>query len=343
MTHRIKNSIKVFAIIAVIAAAIFALTACGNSSNNSSEKDSDTTVRIGTMDLVNGDLVARYEKAYKKALGVKDVKIIKFDSGKDVNNAIASGSIDISQLGTAPVALGISNNLDYEVVGVADVIGSSESLVVKNSTGVKDVKSLKGKKIGTPFASTSHYSLLNALRLAGLKESDVTLLDLQPDDIYAAWKRGDIDAAYVWYPTLDKLVADGGHIITGSDKLAKQNVITADAIIARTDFAKKHPKIVSNYLKVILDANNEINTNKSKAAKAVSSELGISQSDAQNQLGQFSYLNGKQQLNYLNNKIPQTLKQTADFLVEQKSIKKAASAKTFKNKVNTKYMKDAVN
>ena len=60
-----------------------------------------------------------------------------------------------------------------------------------------------------PFASTSHYSLLNALKQAGLKESDVKLLDLEPNDIHAAWKRGDIDAAYVWYPELNNLVKDG--------------------------------------------------------------------------------------------------------------------------------------
>ena len=45
-------------------------------------------IKIGTMDLVNPDLVARKEKYYEKQLGVK-VKIVKFDSGKDVNTALA--------------------------------------------------------------------------------------------------------------------------------------------------------------------------------------------------------------------------------------------------------------
>lgn len=105
-----------------------------------------------------------------------------------------------------------------------------------------------------PFASTSHYSLLNALKQAGLKESDVKLLDLEPNDIHAAWKRGDIDAAYVWYPVLNNLVKDG-KILTGSDKLAKQGIITADLVVARRDFAKSNKNLVVRYIKALNQAN----------------------------------------------------------------------------------------
>jgi hypothetical protein len=57
--------------------------------------------------------------------------------------------------------------------------------------------------VGTPFASTAHYSLLAALAQNQLSASDVRLVDLQPQAILAAWERGDIDAACTWLPTLD--------------------------------------------------------------------------------------------------------------------------------------------
>ncbi|MDT5326803.1 MAG: taurine transport system ATP-binding protein [Mycobacterium sp.] len=57
--------------------------------------------------------------------------------------------------------------------------------------------------MGTPFASTAHYSLLAALAQNQLSASDVRLVDLQPQAILAAWERGDIDAACTWLPTLD--------------------------------------------------------------------------------------------------------------------------------------------
>ena len=113
-------------------------TASGSSSENQTQ-----TINIGTMDLVNGDLIARREKIYEDTLGV-NVNIVKFSSGKDVNTALASGSIDVSELGTSPTALGIASGLQYTVIGIGDIIGSAESLVVKKDSGIQSINDLKG-------------------------------------------------------------------------------------------------------------------------------------------------------------------------------------------------------
>lgn len=303
-------------------------------------QSSQDVVRIGTMNLVNGDLIAQYEKYYEKELGVK-VELVNFKSGKDVNTALAAGSVDITQLGTAPVALGISTDVDYEVIGIGDIIGKAETLVAKNSSGVNSVADLKGKKIGVPFASTSHYSLLNALKLAGVSENDVQILDLQPNDIFAAWQRGDIDAAYIWYPVLSKLLEDG-KAITDSGELAGKGVLTADLIVARTDYAKQHPDVVKKFIKTQLKANDVILQHPDTAVKEIASILNISEGDAKDQITQFKYLTGPEQVDYLTNKIPATLKSTADFLVTQKSIKQAPDLDTFKKRVTAEFVQDAV-
>ena len=36
----------------------------------------------------------------------------------------------------------------------------------------------------------------------------MTILDLRPNDIAAAWARGDLDAAWFWEPNLDKAVKE---------------------------------------------------------------------------------------------------------------------------------------
>ena len=81
-----KKNLKRIATLTAVSIAAFSLTACGNSktassdaANASNEEASDQLV-IGTLDLVNGDLIAQYEDWYTTELGV-DVKIIKFDSG----------------------------------------------------------------------------------------------------------------------------------------------------------------------------------------------------------------------------------------------------------------------
>lgn len=329
-----KPKIKKFsALFLALVLAVLSLAACGGKGKD------DNTVTIGTLDLVNGDLIAQYEDWYTKELGV-DVKIIRFDSGKDINSAIASGGIDIGQEGTSPAALAIANDIDIEVFWVADVIGSAETLVAKKDSGIKTVKDLKGKKVATPFASTAHYSLLNALKLNGVDENDVELLDLQPDDIFATWQRGDIDAAYVWYPVLDNLLADGV-VVTDSEQLAEQGIITADLNVVRREYAEAHPEVVRKFVELQLRANDIINKQPDIAAQDIAKKLEIEESDAAKQLKSFSYLDAAQQIEQLDQNFAQVLKDTADFLVEQKSIKSAPDYETFQSHVTSEFVKAA--
>ncbi len=321
---------------ATLALSAAALTGCG-----SSESDSKATVvNIATMNLVNGDLIAQYENYYEDELGV-EVKLVNFDSGKDVNTALAAGSIDIAELGSSPTANGIASGLDYEVFWIGDILGSAESLVVKNDLGATELADLKGKKIATPFASTSHYSLLNALALEGIGEDEVTILDLEPDDIYAAWQRGDIDAAYVWYPVLGQLLEDGT-TLTHSGELADKGIVTGDLNVVRTEFAENNPDVVTNYVKAQIKANDILNNDPETAAKEVASVLEIEEDDAANQITQYKYLTADEQIDFLNNDLADTLKQTADFLVEQKSITSAPEKSEYESKITTEFIEAAV-
>lgn len=312
--------------------------------NESATKEAlPEVVNIGTMNLVNADLVARQEVYYEEVLGTK-VNIVQFDSGRDVNTAFVSGSIDISQLGSSPTALGIANKLDYEVFWIADIIGKAESLVAKNDSNISSISDLKGKTVATPFASTSHYCLLNALKLAGIEESEVKIIDLQPNDIYAAWERGDIDAAYVWYPVLGQLL-EGGTVITDSEKLAADGVITADLTVVNKDFAKKYPSVVTSYVKAQIKATDLYYNDEVKAVEDIAAILGISNEDAKEQASQVKWLTGEDQLSeaYLKGQMAKTLKSTADFLVEQKSIESAPELSVYEESINTEFIENALN
>ena len=310
-------------------------TGCGEE-KSSKDVGSDDTVIIGTMNLVNGDLIAQYEKLYESELGRK-VQVVHFNSGKDIISALASNTIDIGEAGTAPAALAISNNLDIKIIFVGDVIGAAETLVVKKDSGIAGIKDLAGKKIATPFASTAHYSLLNALKLEGVSESDVKLLDLKPDDILSAWQRGDIDGAYIWHPVLDRLLEDG-KTLTDSAKLAEKGIVTADLIVARTSFVKKNPEVVKKFVAIQMKANDVILNEPEKAAKEISAVLEVSEKDVAEQIKQFKYLKTDEQIKILDESMAKTLKSTADFLVEQNSINTAPSLEDFSEKVTSEFI-----
>jgi taurine transport system substrate-binding protein len=126
---------------------------------------------------------------------------IEVGSGAEIVTGIASGSMDMGfGIGSSPTAAGIAQGVPYEIVAMMDNIGPAEEMTVRKSANLKTPADFKGKKVAVPFGSTSHFRLLGFLKTNNLTQSDVTVLDLRPDAMVAAWTRGDIDAGYVWAP-----------------------------------------------------------------------------------------------------------------------------------------------
>jgi taurine transport system substrate-binding protein len=253
-------------------------------------------IRIAYQAIPNGDLVVKHEGWLEAALPSTKITWTKFESGGDVNTAVLAGAVDIGLAGSSPVTRGLSepNDIPYRVAWIHDVIGTAESLVARNDAGVTDVAGLKGKKIGTPFASTSHYSLLAALKEAGVAESDVTLIDLEPQDILAAWQRGDIQAAYVWSPTLDELKKDGTVLVTSAE-LAAKGYPTYDLAVVTNDFSGKYPAVVQEWLRQQDKAVQLIKSDPAAASVPIAAELSITPEEVQAQLGGLVFVDATEQ------------------------------------------------
>ncbi len=161
--------------------------------------------------------------------------------------------MQIGYLGSSPLTAAITRKVPVETFLIATQIGAAEALVVRDGSGINSPQDLIGKKIAVPFVSTGHYSLLAALKHWNIDPSKVTVLNLAPPAIIAAWKRGDIDATYVWDPALG-VAKENGKVLITSAELAKFGAPTFDAWIVRKDFAQKHPEIVTAFAKVTLDA-----------------------------------------------------------------------------------------
>lgn len=354
---RVKTILTVIVTVMVVALMLSGCTkpAAGGDSgegNNLPEAANQTEskpeeINIAFQVIPNGEALAKAKNWYESELGVK-VNFKQFDSGRDVNTAILSGGIDIGLAGSTPVTLGIANGIPYEVFWIHDVIGDNEALAAKNSANINSVKDLTGKKVAVPFGSTTHYSLLRVLDLEGVNAADVTILDMQPPDIFAAWQRGDIDAAYVWQPTLDKLLADGKIIITSKD-LAAKGIVTADLAVVRTEFAGKYPDLVKKYIQLQIKAYEFYQSNTDEAAEAVAKEFNIEKADSLKQMNELVWLSGEEQISekYLGTSakkgdLVKALKDTADFLAEQKTIESSPDTEVFEKGVNPQYVEDAL-
>jgi len=295
-------------------------------------------IRLGYFQSPNGELLAKGEKLLEKRFPGVTIKYVQFDIGRDVNTAMASGSIDIATIGTPPGTTGIVNDLPYKIYYLHDIIGASEALVAKNTSGINSIADLKGKKIATPFGSTSHFSLLSALKQNNISENDVTILDMSAPDIIAAWTRGEIDGTYVWQPAQAQLLADGGKVILTSEDVAKKGAITGEFGIVNNEFASKYPDVVKAYIDILDEATKSYKTQTDDVVKTLSSELGVSVDATKDVMNQITVLDKSQQSQYIGTAdkqgtLPQLLKDTSDFLLSQKAVTTSPDIEAFKKAV----------
>ena len=284
---------------ALVAAIGLATSACGGSSSSTDSTTASgdalpSKITIGYQHIPNGDLIVKHDGLLEEAFGDEvSIEWKLFDSGGSVNEAILADAIDIGLVGSSPTSRGISSGIEYQVPWIFDVIGKAEALVAKGGT---TIAALKGKTIATPFASTSHYSLLAALEDAGLSEKDVKIIDSEPDAILAAWQQGDIDAAYVWNPVLAKLTADGGKVLITSEDLSKKGKTTYDLAVVTNSFAAKYPAAVQIWVNQQHAAVLKIRNDAAGAAKSIAAELNITEAEAADQISQLIFLTAQEQV-----------------------------------------------
>jgi taurine transport system substrate-binding protein len=306
------------------------------------------TVRVGFFLETKPTMIAKGEGWFDKLSGGK-CAWTEAGSGAEINAAMAGKSLDIGlAIGSSPTASGISQKLPYELVGMVDNIGPAEDMVVRKAASIKKPADLKGKKVATPFGSTSHFRLLGFLKVNNLTEKDVTVLDLKPDAEVAAWTRGDIDAVYVWSPAKAKMLDAGGEIFSTYKDLDAKGYVIADLIVASTEFSKAYPDAVTGFLHAYGNALNMWKTKPAEAAAIVGKQAGVTAEVAKRDMEEYDFVTFEQQLtaDWLGppgkpGKFAQVLKRTADFLVAQKSIKSAPDLAGFEKAINTTFLAQA--
>ena len=246
---------------AAVAAATFAfaLAATGGAS-------AETKVVVGYQQIVGPFVSAIAAGEFDKAVAADGYKIDwrQFASAGDISVALASGNVGIGVIGSTGATAAFTRGVDAQLFWILDNIGKSEALIARNGSGIEKPEDLKGKKVAVPFVSTSHFHLLVALeKVWKINPRDVTILNLTPPQIVAAWERGDIDAAYVWPPALSKIEKNGKEIIN-SGEVGKASVPTFDAILVGKSFAKDNPKFMADFTKVLAKAYADFKANGAK-------------------------------------------------------------------------------
>jgi len=198
----------------------------------------------------------------EKATGYK-INWRMFGGGGDVIKAMASGDVQLGEAGSSPIVAAASQGQDIKLFWILDDIADAEALIVRNSSGIKSVKDLKGKKVATPFVSTAHYQLMAIMKVNGVDAKDVNVMNLRPPEIAAAWERGDIDAAFIWDPVLTKIKGNG-KMIESSKTIGAKGFPTFDGLVVNAKWAAENEAFMVQLVKVLAKADDNYRKNKAK-------------------------------------------------------------------------------
>lgn len=112
-----------------------------------------------------------------------------------INEAFASGQVDVAYLGDLGALIGRSAGLDTHAVAVA-ARGIAHYLAVPPGSPVHSLSDLKGKTVGLFRGTAAQLSFIGALRTAGMTERDVRIINLDFGAASAALAGKQIDATW---------------------------------------------------------------------------------------------------------------------------------------------------
>lgn len=140
------------------------------------------------------------------------------NAGPDVINAFRAKSLDLATNAGIPPIQAHYQKYDARIVAVELTRKPTYVFATKPHSDIQGVTEFAGKKLAFSQGQAQGVVLLRALKKAGIKDSDVTLVPLTSDQFLTALQAGQVDVAPLGisliHQYLDKYGKDGAREIT---------------------------------------------------------------------------------------------------------------------------------
>ena len=157
------------------------------------------------------------DKDWFKEAGVT-AKFEWFDYSASMD-AYAAGKIDAVLMTNGDALVTGAAGGKSVMIMLTDYSNGNDMIVAK--PGIKSIKDLKGKKVAVESGLVEHLLLLNALKKAGMKESDVTIVNAKTNEMPQVLASGDVSAVGAWQPVAGQAMkgVPGSHpVVTSADE-----------------------------------------------------------------------------------------------------------------------------
>ena len=260
--------------LALACGMVFSLAACGTPANNDSPApntespaigtetpaaDTPTyepaTVRVAYMPNLGSasSLFTAIHQGYFEEVGLT-VEPAQFSGGPAEIAAMASGDIDISQIGHGAHSLCIQGEAN---VFAFDQLSQADAVVANKAKGIETAADLKGKTVAVSSGTSSEIILQFVLEEAGLTMDDIETIEMNVEGMTTALLSGQIDAAATWSPNNDY-----------TDQAAFPS-----SFICTPEYAEENHDILVRFSQAILKAEAYRAANIDEVAKTLAADL----------------------------------------------------------------------
>jgi NitT/TauT family transport system substrate-binding protein len=199
-----------------------------------------------------GALYLARDLGYFKEAGV-EVELLQSEDPLSFSASLASGAVSGS---AAEVDIMLPIRKTVCAKGVVALDDSSGADGILTTDAITELRQLKGQSIAVSEPGYPNVFLGYALQQAGLQRSDVTLMNMRPDDAAAAFIAGRVAVAVTYEPSLT-FVADAhqGRVLFNSSQAPG---LIADLVYLRCEVIEQQPQDVRALVAALFKADDYI-------------------------------------------------------------------------------------
>jgi ABC-type nitrate/sulfonate/bicarbonate transport system substrate-binding protein len=187
---------------------------------------------------------------------------------------VLGGGADIATAAESPVT---AATFAGQKVALLARMEYSELKTLVVSPDFRQGGDLKGKRVGYAAGTGSEVYTHELLKRLGIARSDVTLVNLRPQDMVAAAAAGSIDAYNIWEPH----VANGRKVLGEKARPFALDSVYAETfnVVVTDDYARTQPKVTAAFLRALLDAERWLKGNREDAITLVARLVSMKRDD----------------------------------------------------------------
>ena len=241
----VKTSSDITGIVFQLTNIVEELQLISKAENNSEDKKQDKVkIRAGYMPNYGSlcSVVSAMKLGYMERENL-EIELIPFENGMKIIDALNAGTIEIGYIGDGAHKRCVAGDAK---VFLLSHVSNAEAVIGNRKSGIRNLNSLKGLKIGTIIGSTSDTILDIALESANLKRTDCEIIDSTPEEIVKDMAAGRLDACALWSPytfEVQKLMGNDALLLANNLNFSNR-LASLSSWITSEKFAKENEALL---------------------------------------------------------------------------------------------------